>query len=189
MGVVCEQMKWLVCNKLASCLRMKSSSNASAPSIIARKTSGIDLGVFQQNVQQPAAVAGNNSDQLLTIVATGTKGKAMSSVRIQQLFSFIPGKALLSACLQLNTSLISQEYTAEPEIIVWHTLFLRLFNSVGEVVELTLFALFNFAFIIHIHFFKYYVYVKCVRSHFTTYKTSCAVTSRLLTRGHYFVKE
>jgi len=86
MGVVCEQMKWLVCNKLASCLRMKSSSNASAPSIIARKTSGIDLGVFQQNVQQPAAVAGNNSDQLLVIVATGTKGKAMSSVRIQQLF-------------------------------------------------------------------------------------------------------
>ena len=86
MGVVCEQMKWLVCNKLASCLRMKSSSKASAPSTVTRKTSGIDLGVFQQNDQQPAAVAGNNSDQLLTIVATGTKGKAMSNVRIQQLF-------------------------------------------------------------------------------------------------------
>jgi len=47
----CDQVNWSV-HKLARCLRVKSPSEASTPSVVG-KIGRIDAGDFQQNGQQP----------------------------------------------------------------------------------------------------------------------------------------
>ena len=51
-SVTCRQMKWLICIKLASCLRMKPLKPAT-PSPVGSRKNSIDAVDFQNNSHQP----------------------------------------------------------------------------------------------------------------------------------------
>lgn len=58
-------MKWLICLKLASCLRMRPSLKPASPSPVDSRKNSIDFGDFQNNGQQPYDVTLGTTDKLL----------------------------------------------------------------------------------------------------------------------------
>jgi len=64
---VCRQMKWLICMKLASYLRMRPSSKPATPSPVGSRKNSI--GAMGQNVGlQPVDAKSGTLDQLLVVV-------------------------------------------------------------------------------------------------------------------------
>jgi len=69
---VCEQMRWFICIKLASWLRMRVPSKPAAPSPVCSRKNSIALDDLQlRDAQLPADVKAYTTDQLLMVVATG----------------------------------------------------------------------------------------------------------------------
>ena len=58
------QMRWLICTKMASCLRMIKTP---APSTVCADNNSVHVGEFPHNSQQPSHVADNGKTKLLAV--------------------------------------------------------------------------------------------------------------------------
>ena len=58
-------MKWLICMKLASCLRMKPSLKPATPSPVGSRKNSVDAVDFQNDDQQPWDMTLGTTDRLL----------------------------------------------------------------------------------------------------------------------------
>ena len=59
------QMKWLICTKLASCLRMRPSLKPATPSPFGSRKNSIDAVDFRDDGQRPSYMNAGTTDKLL----------------------------------------------------------------------------------------------------------------------------